>query len=369
MQKMKGTYAAATVYSHTVEDYALKQIEVICNHEVAEGSRIAIMPDVHPGKVGPIGLTMTLGSKIMPILLGTDIGCGISYMKIKQNRIEYQKLDTVIRENIPVGSKIRDIPHLHSKDFDFKALLCQKHVSEKKAVLSLGTLGGGNHFIEADRDEEGNLYVFVHTGSRRLGAEVTEFYLKEGQRRLKRRGVTVPYELTWLEGQLMEDYLNDVREMQNFAMVNRKIILSELAKQMKWKAVCFGESIHNYVDENGILRKGAAAAYENDEVIIPVNMRDGIILARGKGNPAWNFSVPHGSGRVSNRETVKIQHTVREFKDAMKGIYSATIGKETLDEAPFAYRGMEEILEAIQDTAEVKKILKPLYNYRAMEKR
>ena len=369
MRKIKGTYAQATVYSHTAEDYALKQIEMICNHEAAEGSRIAVMPDVHPGKVGPIGLTMTLGNKIMPNLLGVDIGCGVSYMKLKQTRIEYQKLDTVIRENIPVGSRIRNTPHLRSRDVTFSDLLCQKHVSQEKALQSLGTLGGGNHFIEVDRDEEGSLYVFVHSGSRRLGKEVTEHYLKEGERALNAKGVRVPYEMTWLEGQLMEDYLHDVYEVQGFARRNREIILSELAKQMKWKTVQFDESIHNYVDENRILRKGAAPAYEDDEVIIPVNMRDGVILGVGKGNPAWNYSVPHGAGRITDRVTARREHTVGEFKAATKGIYSSTVGIETLDEAPFAYRDIDEILEAIKETAEVKKILKPLYNYRAIERK
>lgn len=291
MIKISGKYVSAAVYSCTVEPYALARIKAICDHPAAADTRIAVMPDVHPGKVGPIGLVMTLGSKIMP--------------------------------------------HLYSQDFDFNDLICRKHVSEKKAMLSLGTLGGGNHFIEGDRDEEGGLYLFVHTGSRRLGKEVTEFYLKEGE-----RGLDVPYEQTWLEGQLMEDYLHDVHGVQGFAMLNRKIILSEFATYMKWKVTGFGESIHNYVDENRILRKGAAAAYAENEVIIPVNMRDGIILGTGKGNPGWNFSVPHGAGRIVNRETIRTRHTVGEFKSSMKGIYSSTIGKETLDEVPFAYRGI-----------------------------
>lgn len=213
------------------------------------------------------------------------------------------------------------------------------------------------------------MYIFVHTGSRRLGREITEFYLKEGQRRLKEKGIDVPYELTWLEGTLLEDYLHDVYQVQAFATRNRKCILSELANHMKWKVTYFGESIHNYVDERRILRKGAAAAYAGDEIIIPVNMKDGVILGTGKGNPDWNFSVPHGAGRIANREMIREQHTVREFKNTMEGIYSSTIGAFTLDEAPFAYRGINEILEAIKDTAEVKKVLKPLYNYRAMEKR
>lgn len=369
MQKIKGTYASATVYAKTVEEYALAQIQMICDSQAALGSKIRVMPDVHPGKVGPIGLTMTLSEKVMPGLVGIDIGCGTSYIQIKRTKIEYQKLDSVIRQHIPVGSKIRETPHFFSRDFEFDDLLCRKHVHERKAVLSLGTLGGGNHFLEIDEDEEGNQYVFVHSGSRRLGREVTEYYLQKGQQELQARGITVPYELVYLEEQLMEDYLHDMKEVQGFAMLNREIILSELAKRMKWKITHFGESIHNYVDENRILRKGASSAYAADEVIIPINMRDGIILGKGKGNPDWNCSAPHGAGRVMNRQEVRQQYTVSEFKETMKGIYSSTVSRETLDEAPFTYRSINEILDAVTDTMEVKKILKPVYNYKAMEER
>lgn len=369
MQKIKGKYAAADVFSDTAEEYAISQIKAICDNEAAEDSKICIMPDVHPGKVGPIGLTMTLGNRVLPYLLGTDIGCGISYIKIKETKVEYQKLDTVIRENIPVGSKNRREPHRFSKDFDFDDLICRKHVDKDRAILGLGTLGSGNHFIELDKDERGNIYAFVHSGSRYLGAAVTEYYLKEGQKRLKKKGISVPYELTYLEGKLMDDYLHDIREVMGFAMLNREIILWELEKKMKWKAESFGESIHNYVDENRILRKGAVQAYEDDEVIIPINMRDGIILGRGKGNPDWNFSAPHGAGRILNRDEARKQHTVSEYKETMKGIYSPTIGKETLDEAPFAYRGIDEIVSAISPSVTVEKILKPLYNYKAAEER
>ncbi|MDY3240883.1 MAG: RtcB family protein [Anaerovoracaceae bacterium] len=369
MLQIKGHYASAVIYSQTAEDHAKAQVKMICDQPAAAGSNIRIMPDIHPGKIGPIGLTMTLGERILPGLLGVDIGCGISYIQIKNTKIEYQKLDRVIRDFIPTGSKIRTQAHALSRDFDFGGLLCRKHVDEAKAFRSLGTLGGGNHFIEVDRDEAGNLYVFVHSGSRRLGREVAEHYMREGQRQLKARGMEVPYELTWLEGDLMEAYLHDVWEVQGFAMLNREIILTELARQMKWKTVRFGESVHNYVDENRILRKGAAQAYDGDEVIIPVNMRDGILLGLGKGNPDWNFSVPHGAGRILNREQARQNHTVSEFREAMKGIHSPTICRETLDEAPFAYRTMEEILDAIGESASVEQILRPVYNYKAAEER
>lgn len=366
MQKIKGTYATANIYSETAEAYALAQVKMICDNEAAAGSKICLMPDIHPGKAGPIGLTMTVGNRVLPALLGSDIGCGISYFKIKNTKIEFQKLDKIIRENIPSGSRNRKERHRYSSDFDFSDLLCAKHIDRERAYLSLGTLGGGNHFIEIDKDEEeSELYFAVHSGSRYLGSAVTEYYMKQGQKDLKAKGMSVPYELTWLEGDLMKAYLSDVREVQGFAMLNREIILSELEKNLKLKPLSYGESVHNYVDENMILRKGAAAAYENDLVIIPINMRDGVILGRGKGNAEWNFSAPHGSGRILARNEVKNEHTVAEFKEAMKGIYSSSIGKATLDEAPFAYRGIDEIRKAIRDTVFTEKILKPVYNFKA----
>lgn len=365
MFKINGKYSSAAVYAADAEDYAIAQIQAICDSEAAEGSKICIMPDVHPGKVGPIGLTMTIGSKIMPSLIGIDIGCGISYRCLKSKKVEFQKLDRVIRERVPSGFQLRKEPHHLSGTFDFDRLLCKRHIDEERARLSLGTLGGGNHFIELERDDEGNLYAVVHSGSRHLGKEVTEFYLREGQRRMKATGLDVPYELTCLEGQLMEDYLHDLMEVEAFAALNRKIILDELERNMKWKATAFGESVHNYVDENRILRKGAAAAYEDREVIIPVNMKDGVIFGKGKGNLGWNYSAPHGGGRIMARGDVKKSHTLSEYRKLMSGIHSPSINKETLDEAPFAYRGIEEILSAIKDTVTVEEVMRPVYNYKA----
>lgn len=368
MQKIKGKYASATIFTDNIEDYALAQIKMICDNEAAIGSKIRVMPDVHPGKVGPVGLTMTVKDRVMPALVGEDIGCGISYIKFKAGNVEFQKLDRVIRENIPTGFEIRKEPHRSSKDFDVQDLICAKHINHEKAYLSLGTLGGGNHFIELDKDDEGYMYAFVHSGSRRLGKEVFEAYMKKGQKELKEKGVVIPYEHTYLEGQLLEDFIHDVKITQGYAMLNREIILTELARGMKWKVISYGESIHNYIDDKLILRKGAVDAYPGDEVIIPINAKDGIILGEGKGNDGWNCSAPHGSGRIGNRSTVISEHTVREYRKCLEGVYSSTISKETLDEAPFAYRGIDEILENIKDTVEVKKILKPVYNYKTGSK-
>ena len=369
MQKIIGTYTSAVIYSDTAEEYAKAQVKMICDQPAAEGSKVRLMPDIHPGHIGPVGLTMTIKDKVMPGLIGTDIGCGVSYIKIKKTNVEYQKLDKVIKEKIPVGSRIRKEPHRLSDDFDFDDLVCRKYIGVKKAALSLGTLGGGNHFIEIDVDTEGDQYLVVHSGSRHLGKEVAEYYLKRGQEELKKKGMDIPYEMTYLEGQLLEDYLKDVITVQGYAMLSREIILREIAKAMKWKIISYGECIHNYIDESKILRKGAVAAYEGDEVIIPINMRDGIVLGKGKGNPEWNHSAPHGAGRILSRSDVKNHHTVSEFKKEMKGIHCTTVGADTLDEAPFAYRGIDEIQEAIRDTVDIVKVLKPVYNYKAGERR
>lgn len=368
MKTVNGVYASAKIFTDTIEDYALAQIKMLCDNEAFEKSKIRIMPDVHPGKVGTIGFTATIGKKILPNVVGIDIGCGITLAKLKQKKAEFQKLDTLIRENVPLGYGIRKKQHHFSKEMELSALNCIRSVNVEKTRQSLGTLGGGNHFIEVDKDTDGFLYVAIHSGSRHLGKEVTEYYLREGQRYLKQKGVSVPYELTYLEGCLMEDYLHDLRIVQEFAALNRKAILDELVKGMKWKIEDICSIIHNYIDFSGtdaILRKGAISATSGEQVVIPVNMRDGILLGKGLGNPDWNFSAPHGAGRILKREDVKQSFTVSQFKTEMKGIYCSCIGRETLDEAPFAYRGIEEIADAILETVRIEQILKPVYNFKA----
>ena len=368
--KIKGSFAEAVVYTDDIEEYAKAQIQLICDNEIAKGSDIRVMPDVHPGKIGPIGLTMTLGERVMPNLLGVDIGCGMLMTKVKTKSLEFQKLDKVIRENIPSGFAIRQKQHPVAEEFDFKRLNCHSHINEEKARRSLGTLGGGNHFIEIDKGDK-DTYVVIHTGSRHLGVEITENYIREGQEYLKSKDLDVPYELTWLEGSLKEAYLHDVSVAQEYAALNRRIILREILKGMKWKKSECIESVHNYIDvlSDGrkVLRKGAISAREGQPVVIPVNMRDGVIIGLGKGNMDWNESAPHGSGRKYKREDVKNNFTVSAFKAEMKGIYCTCIGTGTLDEAPFAYRDINSILDVINDSVDVTEILKPLYNYKAGE--
>ena len=379
MEMIKGAYTSAQIYttnnqSTAIDSYALAQIRMICDQESSQGCRIRIMPDVHPGKVGTIGLTMTVGKRIMPNLIGIDIGCGMTLARIKNRKIEYQKLDTVIRESVPSGFAIRTKVHHFADSFDLSRLKCCNHIRSGKTLLSLGSLGSGNHFIEADIDNEGNLYVVIHSGSRHLGKEVTEYYLNEGQNYLKSRNITLPYELTWLEGSLMENYLHDLQIVQKFASLNRAVILDELIKGMKWKILDIYECIHNYVDASpetietfgsAMLRKGAISAKSGEKVIIPINMRDGIILGTGLGNADWNCSAPHGAGRILKREDVRNHFTVSSFRSEMKGIYTSCINKDTLDEAPFAYRSLRDITNVIGSTVTINQILKPIYNFKA----
>ena len=373
MKIINGIYASAKVFTtnnieNCIDDYAVAQLQMLCNNEASRGCKICVMPDVHPGKVGTIGLTMTVGERILPNIVGIDIGCGMTLAKIKTKKTEFQKLDTVIRENIPSGFDVRKKKHRFTETFDFSELRCEKNIRKDKALLSLGTLGGGNHFLEVDKGDDGAWYVVIHSGSRHLGKEVTEYYLNEGQKALKAKKVEVPYELTWLEGELMEDYLHDLQVVQEYAELNRQAMLDELVRGMKWKVLESYSCIHNYVErteEYMILRKGAISARKDERVIIPINMRDGIILGTGLGNEDWNYSAPHGSGRIMKREDVKLNFTVSGFKSEMKGIYSSCIGKETLDEAPFAYRNVNDILEVIGDTVQVADIIKPVYNFKA----
>ena len=365
MKTVKGIYAEARIFTEDVEEYAEAQVKMVCDNEVARGSRICLMPDIHPGKVGPIGLAMTVTDKIIPQLLGVDIGCGMTCVELHKAHGEFQRLDRVIRENVPAGFAIRREQHCLAEGFPYEKLCCARHINRQKAERSLGTLGGGNHFIELDRGTDGTLYLVVHTGSRHLGEEVAEHYTKLASASLKRKGLEVPYYMGYLEGEEKESYLKDVQIIQDYAEVNRQIIVREILKGMKWKAKEQFSVAHNYLDASGMLRKGAIAAGKGDRVIIPANMRDGMILGIGLGNADWNNSAPHGSGRRLKREDVKKRYTVSDFRREMKGIYSSCVGADTLDEAPFAYRSIGEIAEQIRDTVRITEVLKPVYNYKA----
>ena len=371
--KIQGTYSEAIVYATdndatALDEYAEAQLKLLADNEASRGSKIRVMPDVHPGKVCTIGLTMTLGDRILPEVVGIDIGCGLTVAKLKKFRPEYPRLDKVLAENVPAGSGIRTKVHHLAEEFDFGRLDAAKHIDRERAMRSLGTLGGGNHMIELDIDDDKNTYITIHSGSRHLGKELTEYYLSEGQKYLKAKGEQVPYELTWLEGSLMEAYLHDLTVVQEYAALNRQIMIDEICKGMKWKVEDKLSCHHNYVDFRGeepILRKGAISARQDEPVIIPINMKEGVMLGKGKGNDYWNYSAPHGAGRIMKRVDVANNYTVSDFKREMKGIYSPSISRDTLDEAPFAYRGMDEIRETINDTVEITDILRPVYNFKA----
>ena len=358
-----GIFTNAVIYAtdnveNAIDDYAIAQIQQLCDFEAAEGNVIRVMPDVHPGKGCVVGLTMRLlNDKVMPNLVGVDIGCGVLVTALADYREDFTKLDNVIAEKVPSGFAV----HRDEREYAaLEELCCAKHMRLSRARMSLGTLGGGNHFVEVAQGRSGQRYLIVHSGSRHLGKEVCEWYLKLGRRN------DVPYELTYLTGDLREQYLHDMHIVQAFAQANRFEIARAIIKGMEWGRTDSWESIHNYIDFDEsvpVLRKGAIAAGDGKRVVIPSNMRDGSIIGVGKGNPEWNWSAPHGSGRVSSRNKVRQTHTLSEFKKTMNGIFSTCVSEETLDEAPFAYRAQEDILGVLGETVEVRDILRPVYNF------
>lgn len=402
MNIVEGKYNIAKVFTDVVEETALSQIKTLCDQEFVKDSMIRIMPDVHAGAGCTIGTTMTISDKIVPNLVGVDIGCGMETIQIKNKHIELQKLDRLIYEEIPSGFDIRKKPHKYNDEVDLSNLRCKLNgkINISRAQMSLGTLGGGNHFIEVDQDEEGNLYIVVHSGSRHLGLEVANYYQEQAYRSLnqnttqdiyhlaeeykaegkdseiqtaikdlkKQIKTEIPKQLAYVSGDLMEDYIHDMKIVQKFAMLNRKAMMEVIIKGMKLKVVEEFTTIHNYIDVNNmILRKGAVSAAKGEELLIPINMRDGSLICIGKGNPDWNQSAPHGAGRLMSRKQAKNAYTVSEFKKTMKGIYTTSVNDKTLDECPMAYKGMEDIVNNIGDTVEILKVIKPIYNFKAGE--
>lgn len=369
MKIVKGIYNEAKVFSDVIEETALAQIETLCNQEFTKNAKIRIMPDVHAGAGCTIGTTMTITDYVVPNLVGVDIGCGMETVKLKNSHIEVQKLDKLIPEKIPSGFAVRKSPHPYYEETQLARLKCLKtaNINVNRAILSVGTLGGGNHFIEANKDENGAVYLVVHSGSRHLGLEVADYYQKQAGRLLRGKA-DVPGNLAYCEGGLMEDYLHDMRIVQRFAQLNREAMMDEMIRGMKLKVTESFTTIHNYIDtEAMILRKGAVSAKAGEQILIPINMRDGSLLCTGKGNSDWNESAPHGAGRLMSRTAAKSSFTVSEFKKQMAGIYTTSVNKETLDECPMAYKGMDDIVKNITETAKINKILKPIFNFKAGE--
>lgn len=398
MIELKGKYNTAKIFTDVVDEASIAQVLLLLNQEFVSESRIRLMPDVHAGAGCTVGTTMTISDKIVPNLVGVDIGCGMETIRIKERHIEWQKLDKLIYERIPSGFNVREKTHRYFDQINLEDLLCYKHINAGRAEKSLGTLGGGNHFIEADRDDDGNIYVVVHSGSRHLGLEVANFYQQEGYRSLngsaqkdvdrlvadlkmqgKERNIqksvaalkntkrtSIPKPLAYVSGELFERYIHDMKIVQAYAQLNRQAMMDEIVKGMKLHVAEQFTTIHNYIDtEAMILRKGAVSARSGEKLLIPINMRDGALICIGKGNDDWNQSAPHGAGRLMSRSAAKESFTVSEFKSQMKGVYTTSVNKDTLDECPMAYKGMDDIVSNIRDTVDVIRVIKPIYNFKA----
>lgn len=362
MITIAGEYGTAKVYADEVDSGAEGLLRALCASPLSGGSQIRIMPDVHPGKGCAVGTTMTITDRVAPGLVGTDIGCGMEVYRVKGKRLEMQKLDRIVHEKIPSGRRVRTSPHRFADRAAVDALYCSKHVQRDKAYRSIGTLGGGNHFIELSRGEDGAVWVIVHSGSRGLGAEVAGWY-KDAAYRQCPEGT--PYELAWAEGDLLDQYLHDMAIMQEFAAINRQAIADEIIRGMKFSVEATFSTVHNYIDlEAGILRKGAVSAREGEKLVIPINMRDGSLLCTGKGNADWNNSAPHGAGRRMTRAEAKSSFTVSEYKKLMKDVFSTSVGRDTLDECPMAYKPMDAIVSQIGPTVRIDERLTPIYNYK-----
>ena len=400
MIEIVGKYNVAKVYTDNIEQAAYAQVLNLMNQKFAEGSRFAIMPDCHAGAGCVIGLTMKIVDKVVPNLVGVDIGCGMLVVKIdKSFKFDLQKLDRIWHEYIPSGMNHRTKKHEFADNANIEDIIAPVNVDKLK--FSIGTLGGGNHFGEIDVDNDGNYYIVIHSGSRHLGIEVCKHYQrlaieyhkdkkksdlavieqlkKEGRqseieavlKASKQSQQSIPDDLAYLEGQHLEDYLHDMKIAQEYAIWNREAMMEVLVNGLgvkKSDIVDMFCTIHNYIDiKNRILRKGAISLQKDEMAIIPMNMRDGSLIVRGKGNPEWNFSGPHGAGRLMSRSMAKESLNIDDFKQSMDGIYTTCVNKDTIDESPMAYKPMDEIIRNIDATAEIVKTIKPIYNFKASE--
>lgn len=364
-----GKYATAKIFADSLETNAMGQLIALCAQPFADGATIRIMPDAHAGSGCVIGTTMTVGNgMIVPNLVGVDIGCGMEVVRIGKYKPDFQKLDKVIRESVPSGFSLRDKEHEYIGYCGLDKLRCAHVIKKERAAKSIGTLGGGNHFIELAYDEKtDDHYLIIHSGSRNPGLTVANHYQKIAD---AKREQGIPKGLAPLSGQDFEDYVHDMRIMQEYADWNRKAISNAILNGMKWKANDFFTTVHNYLDtENMILRKGAVSAASGEVLLIPMNMRDGSLLCVGKGNADWNYSAPHGAGRICSRSAAKEMFTLTQFKEDMEGIWTSCVSRDTIDENPRAYKPMQDILDHIGDTVDVQAILKPVYNFKASEQK
>ena len=398
--EIKGKVATAIAYANVIEDAAIEQIRRMCDYAFTEGSKIRIMPDVHAGKGCTIGTTMTIHDKAVPNVVGVDIGCGMYTVRLHETEIDFARLDEAAHY-VPSGMNVWEG---RRESFDLEALRCYRELKDAKRLQrSLGTLGGGNHFIEVDRASGGTLYLVIHTGSRNLGKQVAEYYqhlaveLNQGREEyFKKRNaliaeykaagrrkeiqpalkalhwadkpLSVPEDLCFLYGEHLDNYLHDVEICQQFARRNRELIAQILLERAGLTGADGFHTIHNYIDtDEMILRKGAIAAHKGEKVLIPINMRDGSVLAIGRGNPEWNYSAPHGAGRLMSRGAARETLSMEAYTEAMKGIYTTSVNPSTIDEAPMAYKALEDIIDVIRDSVDVVDIMKPIYNFKASD--
>ena len=400
VMNIEGRYATAKCFAKVIEESAIEQIRTMCNVDFTEGCQVRIMPDVHSGKGCTIGTTMTIRGKAVPNVVGVDIGCGMYTTRLADKEIDFARVDEAAHF-IPSGKKSWEGRQEH---FDLTELRCFRFLKDSRRLeRSLGTLGGGNHFIEIDRAADGTHYLVIHSGSRNLGKQVCEFYQAlavdlasgkeeyfrardeliatykaEGRRgeiqaalkqlKFERKQKEIPDELCYVYGQYLDDYLHDVELCQRFASRNRELMTEIILERTGMNAVEGFHTVHNYIDtEEKILRKGAIAAHLGEKVLIPINMRDGSVLAVGKGNPDWNFSAPHGAGRIMSRTVARDTLDMEAYRKAMEGIYTTSVNRATIDEAPMAYKSLDDIIDVIRDSVDVIDIMKPIYNFKAGE--
>ncbi|PKR85769.1 RtcB family protein [Heyndrickxia camelliae] len=395
MKLIIGKFTEAKIFTDVVDDSAIEQIKELCNQEFLKDTTIRVMPDVHAGKGCTIGTTIKIKDKVVPNLVGVDVGCGVLTVQLEEKEIDYAKLDKVIREHVPSGQniheEIREVKTVNVEDFKSSNILSAIRLNK-----SLGSLGGGNHYIEISKDEDGFLYLSIHTGSRYIGTTIANYYQKLAYQELKKVDVNkiinqlksegkhseiqstikklnestpkVKKDLAYLEGKSFDHYIHDMKLAQRYAVDNRQEIANIIISHMNLTKIDEFDTIHNYIDtDNMILRKGAVSAQKGERLIIPINMRDGSIIAIGKGNPDWNYSAPHGAGRVLSRSMARKQLNLEEYKDTMKDVWTTSVGTDTIDEAPMAYKRMKDILDNIGDTVEIIKVIKPVYNFKAAE--
>ena len=409
MLEINGKYNTARVFSDILDEYSRSQIENLCNQSFAEGSSIRLMPDVHAGAGCTIGTTMTIKDKIVPNLVGVDIGCGMETIIIKAGsplakNFDPKRIDEIIHNQIPSGMEVRENQHEFVSEIHLENIRCPA-INPLRAKKSIGTLGGGNHFIEVNRDDENNLYIVIHSGSRHFGLEVAEYYQVEAWNQLNKKrksdiGIVinklkvegrdkeiqsminqikeqvitdVPEDLAYVSDELFDDYINDMKITQHFALVNRKAMMSVIMDGLNIPEDIVSEqftTIHNYIDTDSmILRKGAVSAKSGEKLIIPINMRDGSLVCEGLGNPDWNYSAPHGAGRIMSRGKAFATLKLEDYLKSMEGIYSTSVNKDTIDESPMAYKSMDNIIANIGPTAKILKTIKPIYNFKAAEER